>query len=451
MTAPDFHREFPQAPDAEKGVLASCLIQPSCLDLLAEDGFAPEAFYIPAHRLLFEAMSDLWNAAKPLDFITLAQHLKDRNQLDQIGGPAALNEMFFYLPTAASLAHYRDIVLNKLMARKVIETCNEFAERGYAETAQIATVLDEFEERALSLRPADAEAAPTMKESVMKAVGDIQHLYENRGKTSGIGTGFTALDRLTDGLHGGEMFVIAARPSMGKTALAMNMAEHIAVELGLPVAVFSLEMSRAQLVQRMVCSRARVNLTNVRNGFLSAHDFPAITVAASALAAAKMIIDDGSSLPIQTLRARARRMKQRHGVRVVFVDYLQLLRSSSRKADNSRQVEVSEISAGLKAMAKELNLPVVVLAQLNRDPEKREKGRPRLSDLRESGSIEQDADVVGLLQREEYYAEGAEEKAAAEGKATLVIAKQRNGPVDDVPLTFMKEITRFENCAFTQP
>jgi replicative DNA helicase len=237
---------------------------------------------------------------------------------------------------------------------------------------------------------------------------------------------------------------------MGKTALAMNIAEHVAVQLGKPVAVFSLEMSAQQLVQRTLCSMARVNLGQVRNGFLSERDFPALQTAASRLAEAKIFIDDTSGLSILELRAKARRLKSKEGIEAIFIDYLQLLRSTSRRAQDNRQLEIAEISSGLKAIAKELNIPVVVLAQLNRNPEGRTgdaKGRPRLSDLRESGSIEQDADLVALLVREEYYADTDEDKKEAEGKATLIIAKQRNGPVGDVPLTFLKEFTRFETRA----
>jgi replicative DNA helicase len=232
------------------------------------------------------------------------------------------------------------------------------------------------------------------------------------------------------------------------------MAEHVALELKKPVAVFSLEMSSSQLVQRLLCSRARVNLEQIRNGFLAERDFPALTSAASKLAESKIFIDDTAGLSILELRAKARRLKSQHGIEAIFIDYLQLLRSTSRRAQDNRQIEIAEISSGLKALAKELNIPIVVLAQLNRNPEQRSgesKGRPRLSDLRESGSIEQDADVVGLLVREEYYAENDEERKESEGKATLIIAKQRNGPVGDVPLTFLKQYTRFENRAHEAP
>jgi replicative DNA helicase len=252
---------------------------------------------------------------------------------------------------------------------------------------------------------------------------------------------------MTDGMHGAEMFVIAARPSMGKTALAMNIAEHVAIDGQKPVAIFSLEMSSQQLVQRMLCSRARVSLQKVKEGFLRDRDFPCLTAAASKLAEARLFIDDTSAISILELRAKARRLKTQHDIQLIVIDYLQLLRSTSRRAQDNRQIEISEISAGIKALAKELGIPIIVLAQLNRNPEKRGGGKPLLSDLRESGSIEQDADVVALLIRDEYYAESDEERQDAEGKATLIIAKQRNGPVGDISLTFLKEFTRFEDRA----
>jgi replicative DNA helicase len=246
------------------------------------------------------------------------------------------------------------------------------------------------------------------------------------------------------------MIVIAARPSMGKTAFAMNIAEHVAIQEKLPVAIFSLEMSGQQLTQRLLCSRARVNLKKVRDGFLGEREFGSLTSAASKLAESKMFIDDSSGLSILELRAKARRMKSQHDIQLIVVDYLQLLRSTSRRGQDNRQIEISEISSGLKGLAKELNIPIIVVAQLNRNPENRtgdSKGRPRLSDLRESGSIEQDADLVGLLVREAYYADTEEEKEEAAGNADLIIAKQRNGPVGDIPLTFLSEFTRFETRA----
>jgi replicative DNA helicase len=290
------------------------------------------------------------------------------------------------------------------------------------------------------------EIVPT-KELVMEAIEQIEKLYETRGSVTGLPTGFIELDRMTSGLHAAEMIVIAARPSMGKTALAMNIAEHVAMEIGKAVAVFSLEMSSQQLVQRILCSRAKVDLQRVRNGFLSERDFPNLTAAASQVAAAKMFIDDTAGLSITELRAKARRLKSQQDIQLIVIDYLQLLRSMSRRAQDNRKLEISEISAGIKALAKELNLPIIVIAQLNRQPDTRAKegGRPRLSDLRESGSIEQDADLVGLLVRPEYYETDDEAKLERAGEAELIIAKQRNGPTGDVPLTFLKQYTRFES------
>jgi replicative DNA helicase len=309
-------------------------------------------------------------------------------------------------------------------------------------------LLDEVETRIFEITKGQIQDKNfDMHSVVMSAITSIQDLMERRGGISGLSTGLLELDKMTDGLHGSEMIVIAARPSMGKTALAMNIAEHIALECKKAVAVFSLEMSAQQLVQRLLCSRARVNLSKLRDGFMNHRDFPALTAAGSILSESKMFIDDTAGLSILELRAKARRLKSQHDIQAIFIDYIQLLRSTTRRAQDNRQLEIAEISNGIKALAKELNIPIVVLAQLNRNPESRtgdSKGRPRLSDLRESGSIEQDADVVGLLVREEYYADNDEERKESSGKATLIIAKQRNGPVGDVPLTFLKEYTRFE-------
>jgi replicative DNA helicase len=283
---------------------------------------------------------------------------------------------------------------------------------------------------------------------VMAALDSIERLYASRGAISGLSTGFADLDRMTDGLHPGEMIVIAARPSMGKTALAMNMAEHIAVTQGKAVAVFSAEMSAVQLHQRLICSRARVNLHRVREGFLMDGSFPAITRAATEIAESQLFIVDAVAATINAVRAKARRLHRKHGLSAIFVDYLQLLHSRSAQSKHNREREISEISQGLKSLGKELDVPIVVLSQLNRNADGRtgsDKGRPMLSDLRESGSIEQDADFVGLLMREEYYVTDEQERLEVEGRATLIIAKQRNGPVGDVRLMFLKEFMRFED------
>jgi replicative DNA helicase len=447
---PDFHRETPHDADAEKGVLASCLLAPKeVIGLAVESGVVREAFYIPAHGEIFEALLALWNAGKPVDFITLAGHLRDACRLDQVGGAPALNDLFTFIGTAANAGWYVEIVLEKWLRRRVIAVCCEHAARGY-EDDETARLIDDVERAIFEISQQRAHGKSrrrSAKELAIAAIGTIEKIYASGGKITGMETGFRELDQMTDGLHGSEMIVIAARPSMGKTAFAMNIAEHVCMTGNVPVAVFSLEMSDEQLMQRMLCSAARVNIKSLRNGFLGERDFPALTAASGRLAAAPLFIDDEGTISIMDLRARARRLKAQHGIGLIVIDYLQLLRSTSRKAADNRQIEISEISAGIKGLAKELRIPIVVLAQLNRQVEQRGGGRPRLSDLRESGSIEQDADVVGLLVREEYYAEGEEAKAEAAGKATLIIAKQRNGPVGDVPLTFIKEYTRFEDRA----
>ncbi|MGA3171809.1 MAG: replicative DNA helicase [Chthoniobacteraceae bacterium] len=453
---PDTHRLLPQSPDAEQGVLCSFLLNPREVGgLCVERGITAESFHIPAHAGIFAVLLELWNAARPIDFITLTQVLRDRSQLDQVGGAAFVTDLFTFIPTAANAAYYIDILQEKWILRQVITTCTEYAARSYDEQDNVPNLLDEVEQHINRIARERFQAKSlSMKDQVMEAIESIEKLYERRGSITGLPTGFSELDKMTDGLHGAEMFVIAARPSMGKTALALNIAEHVAVDHKKPVAVFSLEMSSQQLVQRLLCSRARVNLQRVRDGFLSERDFPNLTAAASKLAESKIYIDDTAGLSILEMRAKARRLKTQHDVQLIVIDYLQLLRSTSRRAQDNRQLEIAEISAGVKALAKELAIPIIVLAQLNRNPENRSgdsKGRPRLSDLRESGSIEQDADIVALLVREEYYADTDEEKQEAEGKATLILAKQRNGPVGDVPLTFLKEFTRFEDRARSEP
>jgi replicative DNA helicase len=294
----------------------------------------------------------------------------------------------------------------------------------------------------------------TIKDLVKRAINTIEDYHQRQGTLTGIGTGFVDLDKMTTGLHGGEMIVIAARPSVGKTSLAMNIAEHVSIDQKLPVGVFSLEMTAESLVLRMLCSRSRVNLRNVREGFLAERDFPKLTGTAGKLANSLLFIDDSSGLSILQLRAKARRMHQQYGIKLFVIDYLQLLHSTSRRAEN-RQQEIADISSGIKALAKELNVPVIVLSQLNREVE-REKGRPpRLSDLRESGAIEQDADLVGLLYKPTKQGEDEDGVSdAGEGDAiavNLLIAKQRNGPAgEDVHLTFLKAYTRFESAAKIQ-
>jgi replicative DNA helicase len=444
----DVHRTPPHSAEAEQGVLGSMLISPR--DAIAEcvEKITEEYFYVPAHQIIYRALVELWNSNQGIDLITFTQFLRDRNLLETIGGAPFVTSLFTFVPTAANVGYYLEIVRDKYILREIIVAATDSVRRAYEEQDEVNNLLDEVEQRIFAVGEDRFKGQMlSMKDQVMEAIEAIEKLYERKGGITGISTGFVEFDRMTSGLHPAEMIVIAARPSMGKTALAMNIAEHVAIESKLPVGVFSLEMSSQQLVQRLLCSRARVNLQKVRDGFLGERDFPNLTTAASKLAEAKIFIDDSASLSILELRAKARRLKAQQDVQLLIVDYLQLLRSPSRRAQDNRQLEISEISAGLKSLAKELKIPVIVVAQLNRQPEARSGGKPRLSDLRESGSIEQDADLVGLLVRPEMYEEDEETRAEKAGEAELIIAKQRNGPVGEIPLTFLKEFTRFEDRA----
>ncbi|HEY5767523.1 MAG TPA: replicative DNA helicase [Candidatus Udaeobacter sp.] len=447
-SAQDVHRTPPHSVEAEQGVLGSMLISPhetiaECVEKINE-----EYFYVPAHRTIYDVLVGLWNTRQGIDLITFTQVLRDRNLLDSVGGAAFVTNLFTFVPTAANVQYYLEIVRDKYILRQIISAATESVRRAYEEQEEVDSLLDEVEQKIFDVGEDRFKGQMlSMKDHAMQAIETIEKLYERKGSITGISTGFIEFDRMTSGLHPSEMVVIAARPSMGKTALAMNIAEYVAINEKLAVGVFSLEMSSQQLVQRLLCSRARVNLQRVRDGFLGERDFPSLTAAASKLAEAKMFIDDSASLSILELRAKARRLKAQQDVSLIIVDYLQLLRSTTRRAQDNRQLEISEISAGLKALAKDLKIPVIVVAQLNRQPEQRTGGKPRLSDLRESGSIEQDADLVGLLVRPELYEEDEEARVEKAGEAELIIAKQRNGPVGEIPLTFLKEYTRFETRA----
>ena len=452
--SPDIHRMLPQDQEAELGLLGSLLLCP--LDIIEEcieKQITVEHFHVPANALTYAAICELHADGSPIDFILLTNELRDRGQLDKVGGPAFVTSLFTHVPTAANASYYIEILREKKYLRGVIKITAEYGGRAYEEREDVYQFVSDFEREVLKIAQEDTtEKDEPIRNTVDAALENIQRLYERKGAISGLATGFTLLDRLTDGLQAPDMITIAARPAVGKTAIAMNIAEHVALDLKLPVGVFSLEMSRAQLIQRLICARARVNLQAVRDGAMTDKNFNDMTRAAKEIAESKLFIDDTAALTIQQAAARARRWKKKHGIKLLIGDYLQLFRSNTKRSQDNRQQEVAEISVGVKAIAKDLNLPFIILAQLNRNPENRTggKGRPRISDLRESGSIEQDSDIIGLLHREELYANDDEEKRELEGEATLIIGKHRNGPIDDIPLTFLKEYTRFENRAFNK-
>lgn len=447
---PKVDRLPPHSPEAEQGVLGCILLSPNeCVgDCVEKFKAGPEVFYDLRHQTIYEALVEMYDSREAIDLITLQQRLKNKQRLDEVGGLAYLSSLPDMVPSAANLVYYLDIVQEKFVLRKMIHTCTEVVSRVYEHEGEVDALLDEVERDILRISETRAESnTGKIKDLVKKAISTIEDYHQRQGMLTGVGTGFADLDKMTSGLHGGEMIVVAARPSMGKTSLAMNIAEHVSMEEKLPVGVFSLEMTSESLVLRMLCSRSRVNLRNVREGFLAERDFPKLTNAAGRLSSAPLFIDDTSGLSILQLRAKARRMAQQFGIKLIVIDYLQLLHSTARRAEN-RQQEIADISNGIKSLAKELNVPVIVLSQLNRELEKDKDRKPRLSDLRESGAIEQDADVVALLykpSREEDDGGGGEEQDAV--PVNLLIAKQRNGPTGDVHLTFLKSYTRFESAA----
>jgi len=438
--------------DMEKGVIGCQLISPNdCVGEVIEKlkGIGIEAHYDLRHQTIQAELFEMYDARIPIDVITLQQRLKDKRLLEQVGGIAYLSQLQDAVPSAANLSYYLDIVREKFLLRKMIQTCTEVVGRVYDYEGDVDALLDEVERDVLRISESRSQSdSLTTKELVGRAIGTIENFFSRKGTLTGLATGYADLDRMTDGLHGSEMIVIAARPSMGKTSLAMNIVENVVLEQKLPVAVFSLEMSAEALVMRMMCSIARVNLRSIREGFMSEADFPKLTNAAGKLANSKLFIDDSAALSILQLRARARRLHQMHGVKLFVVDYLQLLHSTARRSQENRQQEISDISSGLKALAKELKVPVLVLSQLNRELERDKSRKPRLSDLRESGAIEQDADLVGLLYKPSAGEDDDGNMEEADGlPVNLLIAKQRNGPTGDVNLTFLKSYTRFESAA----
>ncbi|TAK94151.1 MAG: replicative DNA helicase [Verrucomicrobia bacterium] len=441
----------PYAEDMERGVLGCVLLSPNdCIGICIEKLKAgAEVFYDLRHQTIYAEVVAMFDQRESIDILTVHQRLKDKQLIEQVGGIQYLNALQDSVPSTANVGYYADIVQEKFLLRKMIKACTDVVGRVYEYEGEVDALMDEVERDIL--RISESRVAGTVmgiKELVHKAINTVEDFHARQGMLTGVGTGFTDLDKMTSGLHPGEMIVVAARPSMGKTSLAMNIAEHVAIDLKLPVGVFSLEMTADSLVLRMLCSRARVNLRSIREGFLAERDFAPLTSAAGQLSNAPLFIDDSSGLSVLQLRAKARRMCQQYGIKLFVIDYLQLLHSTARRAEN-RQQEIADISSGIKSLAKEMKVPVIVLSQLNRDLEKRGPGeRPRLSDLRESGSIEQDADLVGLLYKDLKGKEDEEpdfEQEAAPVK--LFIAKQRNGPVGDVDLTFLKSYTRFENAA----
>lgn len=440
----------PHSIGAEQGVLGCVMLAPNeTLPVVLSKIKSPEFFYDLRHQVIFETVVEMHGKGEPIDLITLQQKLKDREQLEPVGGLVYLAELPDTVPSAANIEYYLEIVFEKFTLRKLIGVCTEVVSRSYSHQGELATLLDQIEAdiHAVTTDAQSTDRMKTAKQLAQPTLNRIEELFANQGQIDGIPTGLYDLDNLTAGLQNGEMVVIAARPSVGKTSLAMNIAEHVCFSLSLPVGVASLEMTSEQMMLRLVSSIARVPGEAIKRGTLSESHFGKITSAMSKLNTNRLIIDDSSGTSILQLKAKARRMQQRFGIKLFIIDYLQLLHSTSKKADN-RQQEVSDISSGAKQIAKELGIPVVILSQLNREMEKGGNRKPRMSDLRESGSIEQDADQIWMLYR-------PDDQDAGEGAQTfqvnVVVAKNRNGPTGEIPLTFMKQITRFESLQQSTP
>jgi replicative DNA helicase len=448
--ADDVTRALPHALGPEKSLLSSMLQDPQeYIAVAIEEKLTPTHFYLPAHSTLFGFLIELFEGGQEVELVSLVQRLLDRGLLDRVGGPAALTDLYTYAPSPGHFRHHLELVKDKFVLRSIIQHSNEAIARAYDTPDEVAELLDSVEQNILAIREgSETNRAPTIRQMVEEVSLQFQKLIAGEHGARGMSTGFEELDRMSGGLKPGEMFVIAARPSMGKTSLMMNIVEHVCLDLSKPTMVFSCEMSAFQLVQRLIFSRARYALSQVLRGFKpEKRDILNIQRASVETAQSKLFIDDTAGISINELRAKARRKKRDEDIQFIAIDYLQLMKSRTRQAENSREREIAEISAGIKALAKELNLPIVILAQLNRGPEGRtgkSLGVPRMSDLRESGAIEQDADLVGLLYRSAYYAEDAEEKEAEAGKAELVLAKNRNGETGHIPLTFIADQMRFE-------
>lgn len=436
----------PQNVEAEQSVLGAMLIEREAIVKVAEF-LAPDDFYREAHRLVFSTMLDLFNKDDAVDMITVTESLRKEDKLEAVGGISYITSLANCVPTAANVLYHARIVEEKSLLRQLINSATYIAGMGYEASEEVEVILDKAEKTILGIsgHKLGQDFAP-IKNIIFDAFNKIEQLYASKGGITGLPTGFKDLDRLTSGLQPSDLILIAARPSMGKTAFVLNIAQHIAIREKSPVAFFSLEMSKEQLVQRMLCAEAAIDAQRLRIGELEENDWKKLVLAADRLSSAPIFIDDTPGITVMEMRAKARRLKVEHGLKLVIIDYLQLMQGRSSSRSENRQQEISEISRSLKALARELNVPVIALSQLSRSVESRQVKKPMLSDLRESGSLEQDADIVSFLYREDYYNPDTDKPNITD----VIVAKHRNGPVDTVQLYFHKQFTKFSDLAKTQ-
>ncbi len=434
-------RSAPQNISAEQATLGSILLEKdsilNCIEILHW-----EDFYKTAHQTIYQCALDLFEKNQVVDLITLTEELRKRKQLDEVGGATYLATLMSSVPTAANVSYYAKIVEEKAILRKLINHATQIVAMGYEEQEEAQVLLDKAENLIFDVSQQKIRNFfSPIKDLLTESFEKIEDLYHSGNFITGVPTGFVNLDELTTGFQPSELIIVAGRPSMGKTAFCMNIAQFAAMQHKIPVAVFSLEMSKSQIVQRMLCSEARIDTHALRRGTMPEEDWPKLSLAAGRLSTAPIFIDDTAGISPLEIKAKTRRLKAKHDLGLVLIDYLQLIQTGT-KIEN-RQQEISQISRSLKGLARELNVPVVAVSQLSRAVEQRSDQRPRLSDLRESGALEQDADVVVFIYREEYY----KPKSSKKGIAEVLISKQRNGPTGTIELAFLKEYTRFENLA----
>lgn len=433
------HKVPPQSLESEQSVLGGIIIDNEAFHKVAEF-LRPEDFYKEAHQKIYEAMLSLYERGEPLDLITIANELKKNKVLEKVGGASYLAQLAEVVPTAANILHYARIVKEKALLRQLISAATEIVTECYREEEDIEELLDRAERLIFSI--SEFRVRPSfypMKEVLKDTFKVIERLYERKELVTGVPSGFKDLDRLTAGFQPSDLIIVAGRPSMGKTAFCLNIAQYAAIHAKIPTAIFSMEMSKEQVAMRMLCSEARVSASKVRSGFITETDLQRLTMAASVLSDAPIVVDDTPALSVLELRAKARRLKGEMALGLIIIDYLQLMRG--RSAAERREQEISEISRSLKALAKELQIPVIAISQLSRRAEDRPGRRPQLADLRESGAIEQDADLIIFIYRDEVYNPNTSKKGIAE----IIIGKQRNGPTGVVELSYIPELTTFKD------
>ncbi|MEH7085469.1 replicative DNA helicase [Neobacillus drentensis] len=430
----------PQNIEAEQAVLGAIFLEPSSL-VLASEILIPEDFYRAAHQKIFNVMLTLNDQGKAVDLVTVTEELAAAKLIEDTGGVSYLGELAASVPTAANIEYYARIVEEKSLLRRLIRTATNIASDGYSREDEVEALLSEAEKNIMAVaQRKNAGAFHNIKDVLVRTYDNIEEMHNRVGDITGISTGFAELDRMTAGFQRNDLIIVGARPSVGKTAFALNIAANVATKTGENVAIFSLEMGAEQLVMRMLCSEGNIDAQRLRTGSLTDEDWGKLTMAMGSLSNSGIFIDDTPGVRISDIRSKCRRLQQEHGLGMILIDYLQLILGSGRSGEN-RQQEVSEISRSLKQLARELKVPVIALSQLSRGVEQRQDKRPMMSDIRESGSIEQDADIVAFLYRDDYYDKESENKNIIE----IIIAKQRNGPTGTVSLAFVKEYNKFVN------